>query len=464
VKRTTPRESAQARWSSPGAFILAATGFAIGLNTLWQLPQHLAQYGGGAFLLLYLVCLGVIGVPVMMAEVMIGRLGHGSPVRSVERLARRARVQGVWPVVGVLSVTNGFLLLAYISVVAGWLLAFALRAAAGTLDGLTVDGAGGVFSAFVREPERQLFWHSLFLAGVAVVAVREFHVRLEQMMLLAMGLLFISLLVLLGSASGSGGLSLAIERLLAPDFARLGWDGVVIAMGDAFVTLGLGVGSLVMFGSYLSEDAPIAQCSIAVAVLDTLAGLLAGLAFFAVLYSGGIEPLPDDTSGTAFVFQYLTAAFDRQPYGGTLLALGFLVLALAVWLRSLALIEPVLAWMQERLGFDRTTAVLWSTFLAWAIGVVCILSLQPWAFSFSFFGSVKTLGLFDVLQVFIGYVMVPAVAVLYAGFAGWKLGPRRTRVALQLRSGRLHLVWLWINRVVVPLWVLVLAYHIGLFL
>jgi len=458
--KTKLRESVHGYWVSPWLFTLAAGGFAVGLTSLWLFPAHLSQYGGGAFLVMYLIWVALLGIPLLMTEFMLGRLGRQSPIKSLRALARQAHARPAWQALGALCVLIGFLMLTYYCVIGGWFLAYAVRAAGGALQNLTVDGAGVVFSGFVHDAEKQLFWHALFLTMTLLVVARGLHRGLEAVARYLTPLLFCLLIVLLGYAGHSGEFVQALKHLLYPDFVQLTSEGVLVALGDAFFTFGLGTGALLMYGAHAREETRLVKISVAVAAIDTLAGLMAGVAIYAILFAGGVTPM----SGVALAFQALPAALEHLPLGQLVLIFFFALLATAAWLRAIGLVEPVLTWLEERYGLSRRLAVLWCGLLVWALGIVTILSFDFWAFSFKLLGATRSLGFFDILQILTGHVLPAAAALLLAWFAGWRLRPMIARAELRLRSPCAFDVWLWLSRLIIPALLIAVLYNIQLFL
>lgn len=448
------------QWSSEWMFLLAAFGFVVGLKNVWQFPHHLAMYGGSAFLLAYLFFLLLFGVPLLMSQVMLGRMGRATPPRVFARLAPRSRGKRLWVAVGLMSIAAGFLVLSYYSVVAGWLLAYAARAVTGALDQLTQQGAESVFTALIRDPEKQLFWHGLFVLLTVLPLAFPLRRGLERVVRYGVPTAFVLLFLLVGYAAGSGAFALGFEYLLRFDLALLGGDGLLVALGDAFFSLGLGVATLMMYGAHLSGQRPLVRTALIVVLVDIGVGLLAGLAVFPVLFAGSTL----SAAGPELVFQSLTVAYDALPLGGVMRALLFVLLVLIGWLSALGLAEPAVAWLCERYALTRARAVVAVGGASWLIGVIGILSLHPWSFSFVLFGVTRTLGLFDVLIVVTSFVLLPLVALGVAVFAGWVLRPELTRDALAIDSPCVHDVWLWLNRLVVPVALVFVLSGIHLFL
>lgn len=458
--KTRLGKSLHGYWSSPWMFVLAASGFVIGLKNIWQFPHHLALYGGSAFLLVYLLFLLVLGVPLLMSHLMIGRLGRASPVTGLRSLVRQGRLPRVWVWLGPLSVLAGFLVLSYFNVVAGWILAYTVRGVSGTLNGLTAEGAASVFTTLIRDPEKQLFWHGLFVVATFSALVPGVRAGLERVIRVAVPLIYLLLLLLVGFAASSGSFVLGYEYFLRMDFTQLGTDGVVAAMGDAFFSLGLGVGTFMMYGAYVQGHGALHRLALYVVLADLAAGVLAALVVFPVLFAGdGLS-----SAGPGLVFQSLAVAFEPLPFGHVMRAVLFILLVLIAWMSTVGLAEPVVAWLVERRGLTRARAALWAGITTWVIGVVAILSLHPWAFSFSFLGISRTLGFFDILVILTSFILLPLVGLMVAVFAGWVLRPELTREALAIQSPCLHDVWLWLNRLGIPVMLILLLFGIHLFL
>lgn len=446
------RPASISQWSSSWVFIFAATGAAVGLKNVWQFPFLAGQYGGGAFVIVYLFCVLLVAVPLLIAEIVLGRYGRQSPVNSMRLLAERAHRHRAWGYIGWIGVTAGFVILSYLSVVAGWIMAYAFRMAAGTLDGLTADGMGNVFSVFVGDPEKQLFWQSLFVVMTMAVVARGVKAGLEPVMRYAVPTFFILLLALLVYVTVAGDLAQAARQLLHPEFAKLDRMSLLAALAHAFFSLGLGVGTMLIYGAYLPNDAHVPKLAFAVAGLDTLAGLVGGLVVLAILFSNELQPV----TRPELLFQALPLAFDQLPWGRLMGSLFFVSLVVAAWLSGIGLIEPLVAWMGESWQLPRPGAAFLCGIGAWLLGVVSVLSFNYWSFSFQFLGVLKTLGAFDMLQILTANALLPLSGMLMALYAGWILERRLTISVFPTASPCVYDVWLWSVRVTVPVLVFLL--------
>lgn len=443
-------------WSSTLNCILAASGAAIGLNNIWQFPYVAGQHGGGLFLLVYLFLLFAVGLPLLMSEFMVGRLGKGSPIQTIRTLVDRNNGDPNWFFLGSIKTFTGFWVLSYLSVIAGWTVAYVVRAALGTFDGLTADGVNSIFTDFVQDPEKQIFWHSLFMVMTMVVVGRGIKRGFEPVVRIAVPMIFVLLAALLVYSFTLHNFDKALVQIFYPDFESFSVMSILVALGHAFFSLGLGFGVMLMYGAYLSDEASIPKVALWVIVLDTLAGLLAAVIIYSVLFSGGEEPI----AGPALIFQAIPLALDSLAYSQLFTTLIFLLLTLAAWMTAIALVEPAMSWLMESHAMNRFQASLWSGIGAWLLGIVTILSFNYWAFDFNFFGIEKHLGVFDFLQILISGFLLPVAGLLVALYVGWSLSQSVTKKALKVSMKWGYPLWLWSVRITVPLLLLVLTFFI----
>jgi neurotransmitter:Na+ symporter, NSS family len=441
----SPSTSIHGMWSTRLAFILAASGSAVGLGNVWRFPYTAGEYGGGAFVLVYLLCVACIGIPIMMAEVMIGRRGRQSPINTMRTLAVQEGKSGAWALLGWMGILCAFLILSFYSVIAGWTLAYVFRAAGGAFTGIDAQGSGALFGALVGDPERLLAWHTIFMFLTIMVVARGVASGLEQAVRWMMPALFVLLLVMVAYAAQAGDLGAAARYLFAPDFARFGdhaGEAILSAMGQAFFSLSLGMGAIMIYGSYLKHDASIAQTTIIIAAMDTLVALLAGLAIFPIVFSHGLEP----GSGPGLIFQTLPIAFGEIPGGSFFGALFFILLVFAAWTSAISLLEPVVAWLVENRGFSRVRASVLAGVTVWLLGIACLLSLNLWS-GYTLLGK----GVLDLFDFLTANILLPLGGILIAVFAGWVL-PRRASVdELGMGEGPGYRLWRLLVRYVAPI-------------
>jgi NSS family neurotransmitter:Na+ symporter len=449
---TTKRVSMHGEWSSRWIFILAATGSAVGLGNIWKFPYITGQNGGGAFVLVYLMCVAAIGIPIMMAEVLLGRRGRQSPINTMTALAKDEGRSPLWSLLGWSGVLAGFLILSYYSVIAGWGLSYVEKAVSGGFTGQSAKDIGNLFSGFVGNPGELLFWHTIFMLMTMFVVARGVKKGLEAAVRFMMPALFVLLIILVGYAMSTGHFNDGLKFLFYPDFSKLSWGSVLTAMGHAFFTLSLGMGAIMIYGSYMPHDASIAKTSVIVATADTLVALLAGMAIFPIVFAHGLQP----GAGPGLVFVTLPIAFGEMSGGLFIGTIFFVLLVFAAWSSSISLIEPAVAWLVENKGMTRLKASIIAGTATWLLGIVTVLSFNKWAFPFKFAGLQKTDGMFDVIDILTSNIMLPLGGLFIAVFAAWVM--KTSSVAEELDFGEKSSVfqlWRFFVRFVTPIAVII---------
>lgn len=446
-------KSIHGQWSGRLAFVLAATGSAVGLGNIWKFPYITGENGGGAFVLVYLICIAVIGIPIMMAEVMIGRRGRQSPVNTMRALAAEENAGRSWVMLGWAGVLAGFLILSYYSVIAGWALAYVFRTGSGLFTGLTADGVQSIFTTMVSDPERLLAWHTIFMLMTMVVVARGVRGGLEKAVKFLMPALFVLLFVLLGFAWNSGSFGQGVEFLFQPDFSKLSANGVLIAMGHAFFTLSLGMGAIMVYGSYLPAGTSIAKVSIAVSMMDTLVALLAGMAIFPIVFANGLEP----GAGPGLIFQTLPLAFGHMDYGAFFGMLFFVLLVFAAWSSAISLIEPAVAWLVENRGMTRIMAAVVAGSVTWLCGLMTVFSFNLWSDfkPLSGFEVFRDSTVFDLLDYLTANIMLPIGGLLIAIFAAWKMKRASSIDELGMGNRFFYPLWRFLVRYITPIAVVI---------
>lgn len=435
--------SIHGQWSGRWAFIMAATGAAVGLGNIWKFPYIVGENGGGAFVLVYLATLALVGVPVLMAEVMLGRRGRLCPVNTIRCLAREERASPFWQLAGWSGMIAGILILSFYSVIGGWVLAFLARAVVGTFTGLTADGVTNIFRTLTQDPERLLAWHTIFMAMTMMVVAYGVRRGIDRIVRVLMPLLMIMLVLLVAYSWQTPYFNRAIEFLFTPDFSQLTRQGVLVAMGHAFFTLSLGVGTMMMYGAYLPQNSSIAGMTVIVVLADTLIALLAGIAIFPLVYANGLS----SSEGPGLVFLTLPIAFGHMDGGETVAILFFVMLMFAAWSSAIALIEPMVAYLVERWPMSRGSASLWVGVLTWMLGIGTVFSFNIWSGS-GYLYQGKTF--FELLDYLASNILLPLSGLLIALFAGWGMSSGSTKEEFGLKSGWVYYLWLWLMRLVAP--------------
>lgn len=441
-------------WSSRLGFVLAATGSAVGLGNIWRFPYITGENGGGAFVLVYLICIALIGLPIMMAEALIGRRGGQSPIHSIAILAKQEGRSAVWQGAGWSGVIASLIILSFYSVIGGWSIAYVFYAATGTFEGLRTHGINGLFSEFLGRPGVLLLWHSVFMVLTISVVARGVKGGLERAVTWLMPLLFALMVVFVGYAALSTGQFMrAVEFLFRPDFSRLGPTGVVSAMGQAFFSLSVGASIIIAYGSYLPREISIARATVTISIADTLVAMLAGLAIFPIVFASTLVP----GEGPGLIFQTLPLAFAQMPGGAVFGTLFFVLLVIAAWTSSISLLEPGVEWLLEHRGVRRAPAAWAIGAGVWALGIVTILSFNRWE-------DVKLFGktVFDLLDYLASNIMLPINGLLFALFAGWMMAKASTQDELGMGEGIGYTLWHFLVRFIAPIGVvLVFLYSVG---
>jgi neurotransmitter:Na+ symporter, NSS family len=448
------RTSIHGQWSSRWAFYLAATGSAVGLGNIWRFPYMAGESGGGAFLLLYVVCVLIMGIPIMMAEILLGRRGRQSPVNTMRVLAEEEGFTRQWQWLGIMGVVAGFLIVSYYSVIAGWVLAYVFRAATGSFAGGDPEMIGKIFSDLTADPERMLAWHTVFIIMTVMVVSRGVKSGLEKAVTFLMPALVILLLVMVGYAMSTERFAEGLIFILKPDFSAMQEDFQTVflnASGHAFFSLSLGMGAIMIYGSYLSDRTSITSAAIVIASADTLIAILASLAIYPLVFTYGLEP----AQGPGLIFVTLPIAFGQMPGGAIFGTLFFLLLTFAAWTSAISLIEPAVTWLVENWSLSRVKATVYTGILAWFLGIATILSFNHWAFSFSFAGTQKENGIFDIIDLATANVMLPLGGFLMAIFAGWLMSRASSMDALKLK-GKLYATWRFVIRYLSPIGVTII--------
>ncbi len=443
------RTSIHGQWSSRTVFILAATGSAVGLGNIWKFPYITGENGGGTFVLVYLLCIALIGVPIMMAEILLGRRGKQSPINTMMTLAKDEKRSAGWVWLGWMGVIAGFLILSYYSVIAGWAMSYIFRTGGGMFLGVTADGANRIFTDLVSDPERLLAWHTLFMVMTIIVVARGVKNGIEKAVTFLMPILFFLLALMVVFAMNTGHFMEGVRFLFTP--GPIDGKGILIAMGHAFFTLSLGMGAIMVYGSYLSDKHSIVQASIFIALADTVVALMAGLAIFPIVFANGLEP----GAGPGLIFQTLPIAFGHMP-GGTLIGVMFFTLLLfAAWTSAISLIEPAVAYLVENKGIDRIQASVWIGGLTWFVGLGTVFSFNIWKDkTLSIPYLFDNLTFFDTLDYLTANIMLPLGGLFIAIFSAWVMSTQSTRDELATHP-KIYATWRFLVKFVTPVAVII---------
>ena len=431
---------ATAGWSSTAGFFLAATGTAVGLGNVWRFPFLAGENGGGAFVVVYLIAVLMIGLPLMMAELAIGRKGRAAGDQAVRNLSGEVGASPWWGSIGWLSFIIPFVGIGYYSVVGGWVSDYFAMAFVNRAD------AGSEFNDMLADPVRLLVGQTVFLSLVTYVVTKDIRQGIERIAKFMMPAFFLLLLGLAIYAAVVGDFARAVDFLLAPDFSALSTKVVMLAVGQAFFSLAIGIGVMMAFGSYLPSNVSLFRTAGGICLADTLVAIIAGMMIFPLLFAQGLDP----QSGPGLVFITMPGAFDAMTGGAVLYFLFFALLFLAAFTTGVGTLEAAAAWLINR-GVARPKAAIWCGIGAWFIALITMLSfnilssVRPLEFIAMFAES----SIFDVIDLTIANLLLPLNGLLVALFAGWAM--KNNTLIREISPAGVYRIWHGIIRFLVPL-------------
>lgn len=401
---------ARENWGSKFGFILAAAGSAIGLGNIWKFPYIAGEHGGAAFIFIYLICIAIIGLPVLIAEILIGRTGKKNPVGSFKKLSNSR----VWTSVGFMGVIAGFLILSYYIVIAGWALGYIFEAAQGSFYKFgEMYSSSTHFESLIQNPTWSIGFMLLFL--ILTMSFVYFGVQkgIERGSKIMMPVLLILLIISAIKGISLPGSEKGISFLLHPNWELVDGSAVLVALGHAFFTLSLGMGAMMTYGSYLGKNDNLFTSSVQIVFLDTLIALIAGLAIFTSVFATQQDP----SAGPGLIFHTLPVVFTKMPGGYVFSILFFFLLTIAALTSAISLLEVVVSYFVDEKGWKRHSAVL-------VFGGVTFIIGLPSALSFNILSDYHILGLnfFDLFDYLTANIMLPLGGMLIAIFVAWIWG------------------------------------------
>jgi neurotransmitter:Na+ symporter, NSS family len=448
----SPAEPVHQAWSSRLAFIFAAVGSAVGLGNLWRFPYIVGENGGGAFVIIYIACMLLLGIPLITAELLIGRRGQQSAINTMRTLASEENVSPLWAGLGWLMVIIPLLGLTYYSVVAGWGLAYIVEAVQGTFTGISGDDSNQLFNSLTADPVRLAIWHGIFMAVTVFIVARGVNAGLEKAASLMTPALFVILIILVVYGMFAADFSAGFHFLFNMDFSKITGKTVLMALGQAFFSLSIAVGVMMTYGAYLPKDVSLPKAAATVALADTAVALLAGLAIFPVVFASGLAP----DSGPGLIFVTMPVALGQMPASILISTLFFLLLCFAAITTGIGMLEPAVSWLEEHKGMKRPHMSIMTGIFCWALGLSSVLSFNIWSdvFPLGFIETFAEKTIFDLLDMTLANFLIPLGGLLIAIFAGWAMSRKSTIDELGLGDGKLYRFWLFLIRYLAPLAVL----------
>ena len=436
------------QWGSRFVFIMAVTGSAVGLGNVWRFPYITEEYGGGAFILLYIFFVVLMGLPVMLSEIMLGRLGRHNTIDSFARFAREYGTHPAWKIIGLMGIVTGVLILSFYSVIAGWLVFYMFSSAGGIFEGQTAAGIAAIFDALVADPQRMILWHSLFMLVTAIVFTRNINAGIGRVVAFSMPLLVVLILTIIVYNVYNADMQQAVRFLFAFSLDNISDEMVMTALSQAFFSLSIGMGAVMIYGSYLPSKVPLVSTTSTIVAADTLVAIFSCLMIFPILFAFELT----SAQGPGLIFQTLPIAFSQMPAGNWIGFAFFVLLFVAAWTSALSLLEPGVAWVVERTGWTRAQAAALVASLSWLLGIATV-------FSFNIWQEVKLWGKnpFELIDGFTAYITMPLGGLLIILFAGWCLPAMISQRQFNLKSHLYHRVW-WLSvRYFCPLLLLVIV-------
>ncbi len=443
------------RWTSTPAFVLAAIGAGVGLGNIWRFPYVAGLYGGGAFVVVYVLAAFGIVMPVLLAELIIGRRGGGSPMRSIAALARESGASPLWRAFGAVGLLATFLVLSTSTVFASWAMPYMLKSATGAFTSETPESVRAAYDTFLASPIGLMGWHGGFLLLVAVLVAQGLREGLERAFKVLIPSLLAVLVGLVIYAGIKGAFMTTVHFMVRPVFSALGPSAVLTAIGSAFVTVTVGLGIMMTFGTHLDRSVNITRAAVGIVTADVVVSLLAAFAVFPIVFAYSLNP----AEGPGLVFVTMTTAFARMPGGAIVGTLFFLFLMLAALTSAIAALQPLVAWAMERHGWKRAEAGLGFASGAWLLGIGINFSFNvgkdfhplfwaPW---------LKHATVFQVVDRITSDVLIPAAGVSLLVFSGWKLTDELVRDELAPISPLWLMAWRFLVRWLAPVTLLAIG-------
>lgn len=430
-----------AHWSSRFAFLMASVGFAVGLGNIWRFPYVTGENGGGAFVIVYLACAIGIGVPILMAELLIGRRGQGMPTAAIAAVAKESNRSQNWRVVGAMGLLAAYTIEIVYAGVVGWVLWYLYKAVTTGFVGVDAGMAEAAFAGVLQDNIGMLFWTLVGLAITGLIIYSGVKNGIERAVSVMMPLMFLLMFGLAVYNYFAGGFGEAVRWLFTPDFSKIGPATVLAAIGQAFFSIGVAMAGMMTYGSYLPRSISITQSVIIVVLADTMVALLAGLVIFPAVFNNGLDP----AAGAGLIFQTLPVAFAQMPGGYIFSILFFLMLSVAGITSMVGLVESVNAWAETRFSISRHRSAI---IVVGSVAVLSIISLLSYNVMGEFAMGGRNFN--DIMDYFSNQVLLPLGGLLIAVFAGWAMTPEATRDELTTLGPRSYTLWRFTIRYIVP--------------
>lgn len=436
-----------ARWSSQIAFYLASIGAAVGLGSIWRFPYLVGTQGGSAFILVFAAACLVIAIPLLTAEFLIGRRARRNPMQAAGVVARENGLSSRWNAIGILGTLAAFLIISYYTLIAGWVLGYAWQCAVGAFEGLSRTQVEARWGDFIADPWQIGAWHIAFLVLLGFISAKGVN-GLEVVSRWRAPALLTLLLVLLGYSLATGDVERGLQFAFTPQFDRITPQIALSAVGQAFYATGVGMAMMIAYGAYAPGSSSLLRSAGLIVVSIILVSILAAIVIFPLVFRFGMDP----AQGPELVFNVLPTTFAVMPGGRAFGTLFFVLLVVAALTPSIAGIEPVIAWMQEKAGWSRTMAVTGTLLATWLVGLGSLLSFNlaaDWR-PLAFFPVFESMNFFDAVDYISSNILLPVGAFLTAIFVGWRLPMAVLSDGLGASDAGATRIVAWMLRIICP--------------
>ena len=435
-------------WSSRTAFLLAAIGAAVGLGNVWRFPYLAGENGGSAFVLVYIVCIVLVGVPVLIAELLMGRRGGMSPVGTMSALAGEANASRHWRKAGWLAVATIFLAGTFYYVVASWVLAYVVLSVEGAFSSIDAEGTSAIFAQLLNDPVRLSLWFGVFMAMTIFVVASGIRNGLERAVRFLMPSLFALLVIMVLYAAVAGDFARGWHFLFRFDLAKITPAVVLAAIGQAFFTLGVAQAVMITYAAYMPKHVKIPQAALVIAAADLLVAVLAALMIFPIVFAAGLPP----DSGPGLIFETLPIAFGDMPGGRIFGSLFFVLLCIAALTSTISGVEPIVSWAEEHHGWRRKPVSILVGLAIWLVGLASVFSFNIWkGFTpLDMFQAFQGKTMFDIFEYLTVNIMMPLNGLIIAVFVGWLMSKASIADELAVADGKMLSGLRFLLRVVAP--------------
>jgi len=441
-------------WSSRLNFLMASIGFSVGLGNIWRFPYVTGENGGAAFILVYLACALCIGVPLVMSEWAIGRRAKGaaSASSSFKEVALQNKLSSRWSGVGGIAIVAVFMMMLTYTVITGWTMDYFTMAVFGEFKNINAAQSQSLFDDLMSDPLRLIFWHTVVIIIAILVNARGLQSGIEKAVRILIPSLLICMIAMVIYSSVVGDMHAAINFLLTPDFSQITGETFLLALGQAFFSIGIAMAVMVTYGSYLTEETSIPQNAFIVVFADTFVAMLAGFAIFPLVFAHGLTP----DAGAGLVFQVLPIALGDLPGGQFFSGIFFLLLIAAALTSCIGNFEPIIAWTGEKFNLNRKKATLLSGTFMWLLGIFSVLSLNILKdfHPFDFIPLLEGKNIFENLDYISASILLPIGGFMTAIFVGWRVPAKEMKAELGLKA-RGFFIWQTLIRYIIPVAILI---------